>query len=109
MPGSSRTHATRGEQLRERLTHLASPLVTDIQGRGLLLGIGLAEPIAHRVVSEALARGLIVNAANEHRIRLAPPLIIGDAEIAEFDRIFAESLHAASQPHDPGAQMTDLA
>jgi acetylornithine aminotransferase len=99
----------RGEQVRDRLTHLASPMITDIQGRGLLIGIGLAEPIAHRVVSEALARGLIINAANENRIRLAPPLIIGDDELAEFDRIFAESLravqkhNAASEPHDPGA------
>jgi acetylornithine/N-succinyldiaminopimelate aminotransferase len=85
----------RGDQLRARLTHLASPMITDIQGRGLLLGIGLAEPIAHRVVSEALSRGLIINAASEHRIRLAPPLIIGDDELAEFDRIFAEALGAA--------------
>jgi acetylornithine aminotransferase len=81
-------------------------MITDIQGRGLLVGIGLAEPIAHRVVSEALSRGLIVNAANEHRIRLAPPLIIGDDELAEFDRIFAASLTAASEPHDPGARAT---
>jgi acetylornithine aminotransferase len=58
------------------------------------------------VVSEALSRGLIVNAANENRIRLAPPLIIGDNELAEFDRIFAEALHAAAKPQDPGAQMT---
>ncbi len=94
----------RGEQLRERLTHLASPMITDIQGRGLLIGIGLAEPIAHRVASEALVRGLIVNAASETRLRLAPPLIVGDDELVEFDRIFAESLHAASVPHDPGAQ-----
>lgn len=96
----------RGGQLRDRLAHLASPLITDIQGRGLLVGIGLAEPVAHRVVSDALSRGLIINAANEHRIRLAPPLIIGDDELAEFDRIFAESLRAVqkhSTPHDPGA------
>ena len=32
-----------------------------------------------RVASRALDAGLIINAANEHRIRLAPPLIIGDA------------------------------
>ncbi len=31
------------------------------------------------VAARALDAGLIVNAANEHRIRLAPPLIIGDA------------------------------
>jgi acetylornithine aminotransferase len=86
----------RGDQLRALLERRASPAITDIQGRGLLIGVGLAEPIAHRVVSEALARGLIVNAANEHRIRLAPPLIIGDDELAEFDRIFADALEAAS-------------
>ncbi|MCU1417110.1 MAG: acetylornithine transaminase [Schumannella sp.] len=87
----------RGEQLRDRLTRLASPLVTDIQGRGLLIGIGLAEPIAHRVVAEALGRGLIVNAASDSRIRLAPPLLIGDAEIAEFIPLFTAALEAAAK------------
>jgi acetylornithine aminotransferase len=79
---------------------LASPLVTDIQGRGLLLGIGLARPVAGIVASRALDRGLIINAANENRIRLAPPLIIGDEELHEFTRLFAEAL---TIPHtDPG-------
>ena len=81
-------------------------MITDIQGRGLLIGIGLAEPIAHRVASEALSRGLIINAANENRIRLAPPLIIGDDELAEFDRIFAESLARSIRAPRPGATRT---
>ncbi|WP_166869081.1 MULTISPECIES: acetylornithine transaminase [unclassified Salinibacterium] len=90
----------RGEELVARISALGSPLVTDIQGRGLLLGIGLAEPVAGIVVRRALDRGLIINAANEHRIRLAPPLIIGEEEIREFMRIFAEALDI---PHtDPG-------
>ncbi len=90
----------RGEELVARISALGSPLVTDIQGRGLLLGIGLAEPVAGIVVRRALDRGLIINAANEHRIRLAPPLIIGEEEIREFLRIFAEALDI---PHtDPG-------
>ncbi|HEV7743247.1 MAG TPA: acetylornithine transaminase [Pseudolysinimonas sp.] len=87
----------RGEQLRDQLRHLASPLITDIQGRGLLIGIGLAEPMAHRVVAEALGRGLIINAASDSRIRLAPPLIIGDAEIAEFIPLFTAALEAAAK------------
>ena len=81
-----------GERLRAGLAH---PLITDIQGRGLLVGIGLAEPVAHRMVAEAQARGLIVNAASERRIRLAPPLIIGDAELDEFFRIFPDALEGA--------------
>jgi acetylornithine aminotransferase len=83
----------RGDQLRAALTH---PLISDIQGRGLLLGVGLAEPVAHRIVVEALALGLIVNAATDSRIRLAPPLIIGDAEIAEFTEKFTTALERAA-------------
>jgi acetylornithine aminotransferase len=83
----------RGDQLRAGLTH---PLITDFQGRGLLVGVGLAQPVAHRVVAEALARGLIVNAASDNRIRLAPPLIVGDAEIAEFIPLFTDALGASA-------------
>lgn len=83
----------RGAQLREAI---GSPVVTGIQGRGLLLGIGLAEPIAHRVVADALTRGLIVNAASDTRIRLAPPLIIGDAEVTEFVHLFSAALEGAT-------------
>jgi len=91
---------TRGAELRARIELIGSPLVTDIQGRGLLLGIGLSEPVAGIVASRALDRGLIINAANENRIRLAPPLIIGDEELHEFTRIFADALDI---PHtDPG-------
>jgi acetylornithine aminotransferase len=91
---------TRGAELRARIELIGSPLVTDIQGRGLLLGVGLAEPVAGIVASRALVRGLIINAANEYRIRLAPPLIIGDEELHEFTRLFAEALQI---PHtDPG-------
>ncbi|MDQ2697233.1 MAG: acetylornithine transaminase [Actinomycetota bacterium] len=91
---------TRGAELRARIELIGSPLVTDIQGRGLLLGIGLAEPVAGIVVRRALELGLIINAANENRIRLAPPLTIGDEELHEFTRIFTEALDI---PHtDPG-------
>jgi acetylornithine/N-succinyldiaminopimelate aminotransferase len=82
----------RGEQLREAILGIGSPLVTDIQGRGLLLGIGLTESLAGAVAGRALSLGLIVNAATENRIRIAPPLIIGDAEIAEFTRLFTAAL-----------------
>jgi len=84
----------RGEQLRAIVEGIGSPLVTDVQGRGLLLGIGLARPVAHEVADAALERGLIVNAASDARIRLAPPLVIGDAELAEFAELFPAALAA---------------
>ncbi|WP_439564409.1 acetylornithine transaminase [Microcella sp.] len=88
------TAARRGEQLRQGILALGSPLVAEVRGRGLLLGVGLTAPVAPRLVAEALDRGLIINAANDESIRLAPPLIIGDAEIDRFLTLFAASLLA---------------
>jgi len=90
----------RGEQLRSAILGVGSPLITDIQGRGLLLGIGLAEPVAGAVAARALSLGLIVNAASANRIRIAPPLIIGDAEIAEFTTLFTDALSSYADPND---------
>jgi len=90
----------RGEQLRAAILGIGSPLITDTQGRGLLLGIGLARPVAGAVAARALSLGLIVNAASENRIRIAPPLIIGDAEIDEFTALFTEALSSFADPND---------
>lgn len=86
----------RGEQLRAIIEGIGSDLVQEVRGSGLLLGVGLTEPRAKQVAAEALSRGLIINAANDTSIRLAPPLIIGDAEIAEFTTIFTSALEAAA-------------
>ncbi len=88
--------ALRGAQLRERIAGLDSPLVTGTRGRGLLVGVALADPAAQRVVAESMRHGLIVNAANDHTIRIAPPLTIGDAELDEFEARFGAALAAAA-------------
>ena len=82
----------RGEQLRAAIATIGSPLVTGVRGAGLLLGVALAQPVADAIVAAALEHGLIVNAPNEDTIRLAPPLIIGDDEVAEFTTRFAAAL-----------------
>lgn len=87
---------TRGAQLRERILELDSPLVAGVRGRGLLIGIGLSEPVAGHLVAAAMDDGLIVNAANDATIRMAPPLIIGDAEIDEFVERFSRALDAVA-------------
>lgn len=86
----------RGEQLRAGIAAIDSPLIGEIRGQGLLIGVGLTEPLAGKVSREALRLGLIVNAANDTSIRIAPPLIIGDAEIAEFITKFTQALEAAA-------------
>ncbi|WP_396600222.1 acetylornithine transaminase [Frigoribacterium sp. R86507] len=82
----------RGDQLRAAIASIGSPLVREVRGNGLLIGLGLAQPVAAQVAADALEAGLIVNAPNDSSIRLAPPLIVGDDEIAEFTQIMTTVL-----------------
>ena len=84
--------AARGAELRTGIAALGSPLVAGTRGQGLLIGVALTHPVAKAVVAAAQEHGLIINAANDDTIRLAPPLTIGDAEVAEFFELFAASL-----------------
>ncbi|MFF1877974.1 acetylornithine transaminase [Leifsonia sp. NPDC058230] len=84
--------ARRGEELRAIIRGFDSPLIGDVRGAGLLIGIGLTEGEAHRLSDAALTHGLIVNAPNESSIRLAPPLIVGDTELAGFRERFGRAL-----------------
>ncbi|QYH36422.1 acetylornithine transaminase [Salinibacterium sp. M195] len=88
--------AQRGAELRTALARIDSPLIVELRGRGLLIGIGLAEPVAQRVVAIALEHGLIINAPDASTVRLAPPLIIGDDEIAEFIETFSTVLNVVT-------------
>jgi acetylornithine aminotransferase len=88
--------ARRGAEVRERVLALGSPLVAGVRGRGLLVGVALTEPAAAAVSAAALDEGLIVNAANDATIRIAPPLIIGDVELDEFEARFSRALDAVA-------------
>ena len=84
--------ARRGEELREILLGIDSPLIAGVRGRGLLVGVALTAPVAGAVVAAAQERGLIVNAANPETVRIAPALTIGDSELAEFRELFTGAL-----------------
>ena len=60
------------------------PGVKEVRGAGLLLGIEL-ESLKASDVSDAMRNaGVLVNAANATTIRIAPALIVSDAQITKF-------------------------
>ena len=64
------------------------PGVKEVRGAGLLLGIEL-ESLKASDVSDAMRdAGVLVNAANATTIRIAPALIVSDAQITKFISIF---------------------
>ncbi len=71
------------------------PGVSEVRGRGLLLGIELSAPIAKQVAASMLDAGVIVNAANENTIRIAPPLIVTMAQIEKFISVFSNVMREA--------------
>ncbi|MDO5454086.1 MAG: acetylornithine transaminase [Corynebacterium sp.] len=70
---------TKGERFIEKLT--ATPGVTEVRGRGLMLGVVLDDAVAKEAVSLGYEHGLILNAPAENVIRLTPPLIITEEQI----------------------------
>ena len=77
-----------GAYFTERLRSLGDKL-SDIRALGLMVGVDLTEPDAKRVQSEALRRGLIVNAIGDHTLRFLPPLIVKQPDIDRAISILA--------------------
>ena len=57
------------------------PGVTSVRGAGLLLAAQLDAPSAPQIAAAALAAGLLVNPVRPDAVRVAPPLLVADAEI----------------------------
>jgi acetylornithine aminotransferase len=78
-------HADRlGKTLAHGIEELDHPLVDYVRGRGLLRGVVLRAPRGKAVESAAREAGFLVNAAAPDVIRLAPPLIITEAQVDSF-------------------------
>jgi acetylornithine aminotransferase len=73
-----------GKVLTTGIEALGHPLVTDVSGAGLMIGVGLASPVSAAVSSAARDAGYLVNNAVPHRIRIIPPLVLTEAQAAEF-------------------------
>lgn len=62
--------------------------VSEVRGAGLLLGIQLDQPIASKVALQMREQGVLVNAANDSTIRIAPALNISRIQLNKFCTIF---------------------
>jgi acetylornithine/N-succinyldiaminopimelate aminotransferase len=68
------------EHLRGRLAAAGKGRVSEVRGRGFLLGVVLQGVDAPEVVKAARERGLLVNAIGDGVVRVAPPLTLTTAE-----------------------------
>ena len=65
------------------------PGVTEVRGRGLLLGVVFDSDISSRIYDQLIEEGILVNAPNPRVIRIAPPLNVSLAHVNEFLSTFS--------------------
>lgn len=99
-----------GDQVLSRLRQWPSkhPIVGDVRGRGLMIGIEIVKDQTtrevagawrDRIVELAFERGLLVLGCGETTIRLAPPLVVNEHEAAIALDILEECISAVEKEH----------
>lgn len=68
------------------------PLIQEVRGLGLLLGVELSID-GKAIVQDCLARRIIINCTMDRVLRLVPPLIITQAEIDQVLKVLSEVLN----------------
>ena len=90
----------RGEQMQAALAPLAAAYpnhVREVRGKGLLIGVQFdSGATAAAVEHAAFERGLMVLTAGDDVIRMSPPLVVTEREIATGCGVFAEAVVAVA-------------
>ena len=98
-PKLARDVATKGDLFRKRFATLSDRfpgLVSEVRGRGLILGLQLTEDPAP-IVKAARERGLLVITAGTNTLRFVPSLLVSEDEINQGVDILEEAI-AATRP-----------
>ena len=94
-----------GDRLRRGIEAVDHPLVASVRGVGLWLGVVLAAPVAAAAEVAARAAGFLVNAPAPDVLRLAPPLVLTEAQVDAFlaalPGVLDAAVAAASLPDMP--------
>jgi ornithine--oxo-acid transaminase len=75
--------ARMGAYFKEQLEEINSPLIKEVRGRGLLIGVEMKPEAggARRFVEALRERGVLSKETHVHTVRFAPPLVIQREEI----------------------------
>jgi acetylornithine/N-succinyldiaminopimelate aminotransferase len=87
-----------GRLLLERLVAVQERhpgLVKEVRGRGLLIGLDLVPPVGD-VVTACRERGLLALTAGDNALRLAPPLVLDEADAEQGAAIVERSMTAVA-------------
>ncbi|WP_033442854.1 acetylornithine transaminase [Saccharothrix sp. NRRL B-16314] len=69
-----------GKEIATGVEALDHPLIAGVRGAGLLIGIMLREPVSAKAAAAAQRAGYLINPIQPDVIRLAPPLVLDEAD-----------------------------
>ncbi|MFC0548399.1 acetylornithine transaminase [Kutzneria chonburiensis] len=87
--------AVLGKDIAARVEQLHHPLVAGVRGVGLLMAIALNKPVSGAVAKAAQAGGYLINSVQPDSIRLAPPLVLAEADAHDFVAALPEFLDSS--------------
>ncbi|NLY70361.1 MAG: aspartate aminotransferase family protein [Clostridiales bacterium] len=82
----------KGEKIKETVKGWNSPLIKEVRGKGLMIGIQLKDLGPKKAVADLLDRGLVTLTAGTDVLRLLPPLTITEEEIEKGLEIIRDYL-----------------
>jgi acetylornithine/N-succinyldiaminopimelate aminotransferase len=85
-----------GERLRRGVEALGHPLVGEVRGAGLLLGVVLTADVSAAVAGALRDAGFLANPVQPGVLRLAPPLILTAEQVDAFVAALPAALDAAA-------------
>jgi len=88
--GLLKSNLVLGNLLKSELTKI--PGISEVRGRGLLIGIVLKTVSAKALAVDLLNNGVLVNATSDEVIRIAPAFIITKKNVMDFVAAFRKSL-----------------
>ncbi|MBL7133192.1 MAG: acetylornithine/succinylornithine family transaminase [Phycisphaerae bacterium] len=85
--------AEKGKETMQAIRDAKIPCVKEVRGAGMMIGIEV-DKAARDVFLACMDAGLLVCYAHEHVVRLAPPLIVSDADLSQGLKILCKVLRA---------------
>lgn len=82
-----------GDYLMQQLKAISSPLIADVRGRGLMIGIELTVPYKEIRTKLVFEQHVFTGCSGTHVLRLLPPLCLTKADADEFIKRFKAVLN----------------
>ncbi|MGQ9491931.1 MAG: aspartate aminotransferase family protein [Anaerolineae bacterium] len=95
-----------GEGLQARLRAINSPLIREVRGLGLMIGIDLRVKVTP-ILQRLQALGILALPAGPTVLRLLPPLVIAEEDLERVADAIEQVLTEASGPHNSESRLCD--